>query len=53
MEVQNISGPDSIPGGFSTNTEVRNESTAVEENSGSNVEYNAEPGKGNHIDTYA
>ena len=53
MEVQNISGPDSIPEGFSTNTEVRNESTTVEESQNNNVEYSAEPNKGNHVDTYA
>ena len=51
MEISSISGPDVVPGGFSTEPPIREEAAEKQNTTGERVQL--EEQKGNNIDTYA
>ncbi len=53
MEIQNISGVDSVPSGFSVKSEIPTEQANDQRETESRAERVPEPEKGQSIDTYA
>ncbi len=53
MEIQNISGSDSVPRGFDVDTAHREETQTEETERVIERRPSEEPGKGQQIDTYA
>ena len=53
MEIQNISGTDSIPSGFSVKSEIPAEQANEQRETDLRAERLPEPEKGQNIDTYA
>ena len=53
MEIQNISGADEVPTGFSVKSVIPNESVNLENDRSASNERIPEENKGRQIDTYA
>lgn len=53
MEIQNITGTDSIPQGFSVNSDVQRVQVESEDTTKVEKQELKEENKGNNIDTYA
>lgn len=52
MEIQNITGPDAVPGGFSASYKTSREPERIPEDDTSRQPPPVEENKGNYIDTY-